>query len=148
VLEEAGHVVLATDLIDYGHDQNFGRVDFLELGHAPGRVEVIVTNPPYKLADEFVRHALILPEIRRVVMLLRLGFLEGKKRSDLIDKGRLARVYPFANRLPMMHRDGWTGPRSRSAMPIAWFVWDADHVGPPTIKRIVWKPEENIYARR
>ena len=54
-------------------------------------------------ADEFVRHALTL--VPRVVFLLRLAFLEGVGRSDVIDGGQLARVYVFRNRLPMMDRE-------------------------------------------
>jgi hypothetical protein len=46
-------------------------------------VGAIVTNPPYKLADQFVEHALTL--CPRVIMLLRLAFLESRRRSDLID---------------------------------------------------------------
>jgi hypothetical protein len=86
------------------------------------------------MANEFVRHALTL--CPHVVMLLRLNFLESTGRSDILDKGQLATVLPFRNRLPMMHRDGWTGPKATSATPFAWFVWNRHHAGPPTIHRI------------
>jgi hypothetical protein len=48
----------------------------------------------------------------------------------------------FRNRIPMMHRDGWAGPRASSAMPFAWFVWDRDHRGPPTISRLSTQPNQ------
>ena len=51
----------------------------------------------------------------RVVMLLRLAFLESKRRSGILDGGQLARVHVFRNRLPMMHRAGWAGPKASSA---------------------------------
>jgi len=38
--------------------------------------------------------------------------------------------------LPMMHRDGWTGPRAASAIAFAWFCWDRDHRGPAIVDRI------------
>lgn len=44
----------------------------------------------------------------------------------------------FRNRLPMMHRDGWAGPRASSAMPFVWFCWDRSHRGPATLHRISW----------
>jgi hypothetical protein len=70
-------------------------------------------------------------------MLLRLKFYEGQRRSGVLDDGRLVRVLQFKERLPMMHREGWTGPRIKdSAEAFAWFVWDAAHVGPPAITRI------------
>ena len=44
----------------------------------------IVTNPPYKYAQEFVEKALsIIPEGKKVAMFLKLTFLEGKARRAL-----------------------------------------------------------------
>ena len=51
-------------------------------------------------------HALSL--CPRVAMLLRLSFLESTRRNAILDDGQLARVHVFRNRLPNMHRDGWT----------------------------------------
>ena len=97
--------------------------------------DCIVTNPPYKLADQFVRHAITLAP--KVVMLLRLAFLEGVGRSDLVD-GALARVWVFRNRLPRMHRDGWTGRRATSTIAFGWFMFEA-HDGPIKLNRITWR---------
>jgi hypothetical protein len=135
-LRDAGHEVVATDLIDYGCPDSTGRIDFLMERRAPIGVEAVVTNPPYKLAGEFVEHALSL--VPHVVMLLRLAFLESERRSPILDSGRLARVLPFRRRLPMMHRDGWEGPRATSSIAFAWFVWDAAHNGACTLHRIDW----------
>ena len=93
----------------------------------------IVTNPPYGLAGEFVRHGLTI--CPRVCMLLRLAFLESERRSAILDNGWLARVHVFRKRLPMMHREGWTGPRASSAIAFAWFVWDREHEGPAQLDR-------------
>jgi hypothetical protein len=102
-------------------------------------VTTILTNPPYMHANEFVRHALTLAP--RVVMLLRLVFLEGQGRSDVLDNGQLARVYVFRNRLQGMHRDGWSGPRASTFMAFAWFCWDREHCGPTELRRISWEAE-------
>jgi hypothetical protein len=150
-LREAGHLVFATDLVDYGCPTSQSGVDFLMEHRAPPGVETIVTNPPFKLALEFVEHAITL--CPRVIMLLRLGFLEGgdngegvplgfrnqrkRRRSLVLDGGKLSRVYVFRNRLPMMHRVGWEGPRiTQSAVAFCWFVWDWHHKGPPQLFRI------------
>ncbi len=140
VLRIAGHEVLASDLVDYGQPSHFYGRDFLMEHVAPEGCEAIVTNPPFKLADEFVRHALRL--VPRVYMLLRLAFLESERRRDILDGGGLSRVHVFRNRLPMMHRDGWTGPRASSATPFAWFVWDRAHVGSTELHRISWEATE------
>lgn len=141
VLCHAGHYVHASDLVDYGSwDGEYGEcefgVDFLLETRAPIGCEAIVMNPPYKLADQFVRHAITL--VPKVYALLRLAFLEGTRRSDLVD-GTLSRVYVFRNRLPRMHRDGWTGSRATSTIAFGWFVFEQGHTGPVQLSRITWK---------
>jgi hypothetical protein len=139
VLRAAGHQVYATDLVDYvSPDQDAHGIDFL-MEFAVPDIASIVTNPPFKLADDFVRHALLL--CPRVYMLLRLAFLESDGRSDILEGGRLRRVYVFRERLPMMHRAGWNGPRASSALAFAWFVWDRQHRGPPELHRISRGPQ-------
>ena len=56
VLRAAGHRVIASDIAFYG-PTHFGGRDFL-LEPLPPQYECILTNPPYKLAAAFVRHAL------------------------------------------------------------------------------------------
>lgn len=138
VLREAGHQVYASDLVDYASpDQDEAGVDFLMERTSP--FDTIVTNPPFKLAGEFVEKALKLAP--KVYMLLRLAFLESEKRRNILDNGALARVHVFRKRLPMMHRDGWTGPKTgNSGMAFAWFVWDRNHVGGTELRRISWEP--------
>jgi hypothetical protein len=137
ILRDAGHDVVATDLIDYGYGD--AGIDFLAERRTPSPVMAIVTNPPFKLADQFVRHALRL--CPKVVMLLRLAFLESERRRDILEDGQLARVHVFRNRLPMMHRDGWDGPRATSATAFAWFVFYRDRTGPTELRRISWRHE-------
>lgn len=134
-LRSAGHEVYATDLVDYGCPDSSARVDFLMEQGAPYFIGAIVTNPPFKLATEFCEHALSMAWAPKVCMLLRLAFLESERRNWLLDKASLARVHVFRKRLPMMHRDGWEGPRAGSATAFAWYVWEHGHVGPPTLHR-------------
>jgi hypothetical protein len=138
VLRGAGYRVHASDLVDYGCPESDSRVDFLMERSAPHGVDAIVTNPPYKLAGDFVVHAFALG-VANVAMLLRIQFLESACRSSILDNGSLARVYVFSRRLPMMHRDGWDGPRAGSAFTFAWFVWEAGHSGPAELRRIAWE---------
>jgi hypothetical protein len=133
VLQGHGHIVIASDIFDYGFPLDFG-ADFLEITSPPADVVAIVTNPPYQQAEAFVAHALEL--CPRVIMLLRLAFYESERRTDILEERGLARVHVFRKRLPMMHRDGWTGPRSSSAIPFAWFCWDRDYHGPVVFDRI------------
>lgn len=90
VFEAHGFNVKATDLIDRGYGQ--GGVDFfLQNEQFDGD---IVTNPPYKYAQEFIEHALnIIPEGRKVCMFLKVQFLEGKGRKDLYENTPLPSIY-------------------------------------------------------
>lgn len=138
VLRESGRTVIATDLVDYGCPDSEARRDFLFETTAPQDCECIVTNPPYKLAGEFAERGLRM--VPKVVMLLRLGFLESERRRGILDGGQLARVHVFRNRLPRMHRAGWTGKESSSSIAFAWFVWEHGHNGPTELRRISWVP--------
>ena len=132
------HQVYATDLVDYDSpDQDQFGWDFLMETQLPIGVQAIVSNPPYKNAADFIRKALEL--CPKVIMLLRLAFLESSGRSDILDGGSLARVHVFRNRLPMLHRDGWKGPKATNTMAFAWFVWDRSHTGPTELHRISWE---------
>lgn len=141
VLRAAGHQVYATDLVDYrSRDQDMARWDFLMERQLPLGVQAIVTNPPFKNAESFVAHALKL--CPRVVMLLRLAFLESERRSQILDGGQLARVHAFRKRLPMMHRAEWEGRKASSSVAFAWFVWDQNHTGPTELRRLSWEATE------
>lgn len=96
VFEANGYNVRSTDLIDRGYGQ--GGVDFLkETAKWHGD---IVTNPPYKFATEFIYHALeLLEEGSKLVMFLKVQFLEGKERRKLYMKYPPARVWVSSSRL-------------------------------------------------
>ena len=147
-LRAAGHKVIATDLVDFGIPITapaYYRVDFLMEYKLPASVDLIVTNPTFKLAEQFVDRAIAL--CPKVIMLLRLAFFEagtGKQkkhrlRARVLDEIPPARIHVFRRRLPMMHRAGWEGRKANSGMAFAWFVWDRAHTGPTTIERISWE---------
>ena len=144
VLRSHGHEVIGSDLVDYGDPTCFYRHDFL-MEKLPRGCEAIVTNPPFKLVEQFVAHAIDLCPL--VIMLLRLAFLEAgagrtKKaalRRYVLDECPPTRIHVFRLRLPMMHRDQWAGRKTNSGMAFSWYIWDRSHTGPTTIDRISWE---------
>jgi len=125
VLREKKYDVISTDIVDRG----YGKLeDFLT---STRRVESIVTNPPFSLAQEFVEKALQLTD-HKVAMLLRLAFLETDKRYDLHMNSPLEWVYVFTSRLAM-YRDG-IKKKGNNAVTYAWFVWRHGYEGPPQIQ--------------
>lgn len=133
VLEAHGHKVFSTDLVNRGYGNDF--LDFLKYKPEKGRNGMdIITNPPYKYAQEFVEHALdISMESVKIAMLLKIQFLEGKKRRPLFDKHPPQTIYVFTERQECAKNGIFTGG---SAVCYAWFVWKKGHMGPTHIKWI------------
>jgi hypothetical protein len=76
-----------------------------------------------------------------VIVLLRLAFLEGARRSDILDN-HLIRVWIGKERLPMMHREGWAGKKINSgSIAYAWFVFGSggNYGEPIALRRMSWR---------
>lgn len=151
VLEDEGYDVQLSDLHDRGVTDRFGELqatgDFLQSRRSTeGDGPDIVTNPPYgEVLNDFVAHALREHRPRKMALLLNLNFICGfvdDSRNFVMDVNPPARIYAFKHRLPMMHREGWDGPKASSRMNTAWFVWERQDDGTygavTTMKRVDW----------
>ena len=132
VLRDHTPYVLSTDK----HDRGYGKVmDFMDAQNPDYRaiedkyIDLVMTNPPFNLAEEFIVRALCVSK-ERVAMLLRFQFLEGRGRLERLWNHRLAtlyrprhifmyakRVHMVMNRIPNRHDGG-------GSLTMAWFVWD------------------------
>jgi hypothetical protein len=79
----------------------------------PEPIAVVLTNPPYDYAEDFVARALATAP--RVAMLLRLDFLGSVRRSRFL-RATPPDVHPLPNRPSFVH-----GKTDR--YDYAWFVW-------------------------
>lgn len=134
VMEEYGHFVKSTDLINRGFGE--GGVNFLSNQIISWDGD-IVTNPPYSLAKEFVCKAIdIIKEGRQVAMFLKLQFMEGKGRKDLFDKYPPKIIYVSRSRINCAKNGNFKDQRisGGSAVCYAWFVWEKGFKGDPIIK--------------
>ena len=93
---------------------HWASTDFLTQDITPGTFDVVITNPPFYLAEEFVRKALSCST--HVAMLLRLAFLETRRREALHAE-HPSDVYVLSRRPSFMAN----GATDNSAY--AWFVW-------------------------
>ena len=128
VLQEFGATVIATDVFDYsGGDParwpaGWSHVqDFLdELAEAPV-ADWIVTNPPFKVADQFALRALMLA-LKGSALLVRTSWLEGGSRfRDVFEPYPPAIIAQFAERVPMVK--GRWDPSADTATSYCWVVW-------------------------
>ena len=127
VLKDAGHIVTSSDIEHRGYGS--GGVDFLV--QKAGRAPNIVTNPPYRLVEPFIRQGLTL-STGKLALLLRLACLEGQKRRQIFETTPIARVWVFSKRLNFK-RPGWVDTGSGGMVAYAWFVWEHGYTGKPTV---------------
>lgn len=132
VLYTEGIPTVGTDLLDYGHPDITPNKNFLAETQIPEGCGAIITNPPYNLAEEFVRHALKLSEngCCFVAMLLRHEWDCAAGRSDLFsEKSR------FYAKIVLTARPRWIrGSTGSPRHNYAWYLWDTHPGGlPPKI---------------
>lgn len=123
------------DLIFRGY--GIGGIDFLTFVPQK-KYQDIVTNPPYKLFNEFLVKSLEIAT-HRVYFFGKLVALEGIQRSYLLEKSPLKYVYVFRSRQQPLQGgseiDPITGKRwAGNTMAFAWFVWEQGYSGEPIIK--------------
>ncbi len=133
VLEKRGYEVIGTDLVNRGGYGLNKSVDFLKTEERNLDIDII-TNPPYKYAQEFVEKAIdVIAEEHKVAMFLKLTFLEGKSRRKMFDENPPKKVYVFSSRVNCA-KNGEFNKYPSSAVAYAWFIWEKGFKGKPTIE--------------
>jgi hypothetical protein len=131
-LAEYFEEVRSSDAHDYGYGR---RRDFLTYQFETASVDWVITNPPFRLAEEFVARALQIAR-RGVAILARTVFLESVGRYE-----RLFREMPptkfaqFTERVPMIK--GRLDATASTATGYAWLVWEMGATEPG---RLLWVP--------
>lgn len=128
----------AVDLVDRGFPNTYVE-DFLKASFDT-KFDWIVTNPPYKLAKEFIEKSLtLLKDNGHIAMFLKIQFLEGVARKAFFEQYPPKTIYVFSKR-----QNPWrngepldeNGKKWSSTMCFAWFVWEQGFHGDPIIKWI------------
>lgn len=133
VLKNRGYIVKSTDLIDRGYGK--GNVDFLQTKEIHNGD--IITNPPYKYAQQFVEHALeIVPEGQRVAMFLKLTFLESINRRELFNRYPPELIYVSSRRLQCAKGGDFDTYKQGvgTAVAYGWFIWRKGFTGEPRVR--------------
>jgi hypothetical protein len=128
VLKDHGYDVVSTDLVWRGYGEKHP-IDFL-MEYKP-LAPNIITNPPFKNANDFIKLACAL-STGKVAFLLRLACLEGSARRKIFETTPLARVWVFSKRLTMW-RNGVKTSDAGGTVAFAWFVWESGFTGKPTL---------------
>jgi hypothetical protein len=129
VFKNKGFEVISTDLINRGYGE---QLDFLQSDLV---ADNIVTNPPYKLALDFLLKAKKQGR-KKIAMFLKTVWLESDSRYDMFQDTEfpLKTVYQFSKRVSLYK--GGVKMKNSGMIAYAWYVWDKDYVGKPTIEWI------------
>lgn len=110
-----------------------------EIPNPRNKPKVIVQNPPFKLALEFVQHSLeLLNNGELLFSLHRIQFLEGLERFENLYKNKYKRpkyVFVFTKRVSCITPD--IENKGKNAVCFAWFMWQKGYRGSTQIKWIV-----------
>lgn len=133
-LGEYAKTVFASDVHDYGwgHCVHDFLMPFKPL--LAESIDWVITNPPFRLGEQFVRRAL---EVSNVAMLVRSVFIESVGRyENLFSKTPPAVMAQFVERVPMVK--GRLDKTASTATSYCWLVW-YQGVGRHTT-RLQWIP--------
>lgn len=124
VFEAHGYSVKGTDIESRGYGvvlDFFMSADLL----APN----IVTNPPFKLLNEFIeRCAAFQPE--KFALLAKLQAIETIDRTYLLEQTGLTRVWVFRARQTIW-RNGIAATKNGGMIAFCWLVWERGYKGAP-----------------
>lgn len=110
--------VEASDVYDYG--AGFAVVDYL-FGPLPEKVDFTITNPPFRLAEQFIERMAATSRCGFAVI-VRTAFLESVGRFEkLFSVNPPSHVLQFSERV-VMHK-GKLSPDGSTATAYAWLVW-------------------------
>jgi hypothetical protein len=128
VLHEYFGEVRSSDAYSYG----YGSVrNFLMHPYATNASDWVITNPPFRLAEEFVLRALNVARIG-VAIIARTVFLESVGRYEAIfTKYPPTKFAQFCERVPMVR--GRLEKTATTATGYAWFVWEKGRRSPPQL---------------
>jgi hypothetical protein len=131
-LTEYFYEVQSSDIHAYG----YGEVaNFLTAPIQAGSVDWVITNPPFRLAEDFVKRALLVAN-RGVAILARTVFIESVGRyREIFERTPPARFAQFTERVPMVK--GRLDAKVSTATGYAWIVWEKNVTTGPCL---MWVP--------
>lgn len=143
ILEQRGYNCIYSDIKDRSTPEyplkytGMLNKDFLKEYVYPLKynVGVILTNPPYSLATEFIEHALdILPDNGLYIALMNITYLAGQKRYNRVYQfGGLRELYIFKKRVECWKNGEKPKDKCGSIANYAWYVFQKGYKGQPVI---------------
>lgn len=111
--------------------------DFLRF-NVMAKYDLVYGNPPYSLAEQFIRHSFdLIQDKGYIYFLLRLSFLEGMKRGKgLFKEFPIKRVY-ICSRRPSFYSTN--GKHTTDTLAYAMFLWQKGYAGKTELSFLDWE---------
>ena len=140
VLKEYFGEVRSSDAYQYG----YGAVrNYLDVPYEANAVDWVITNPPFRLAQDFVHRSLVVAR-RGVAVLVRTVFIESVGRyRNLFEKTPPTICAQYTERVPMVK--GRLDRKASTATGYAWLIWKKPLSGST---RLVWIPPSRKASER
>lgn len=125
------------DLVDRGYkDTTIG--NFLDMDFED-RFDTIITNPPYKYAQDFCEKCLsLLEDDGKLALFLKIQFLEGLSRKKLFDEHPPKYIYVFRRRIQVFPSGQPVNPKTgkhwNSLLTSAWYIWEKNSQSEPIVR--------------
>lgn len=126
--------IYSSDLIDRGY--NKGGINFLTHDYKDKKFCNIITNPPFKFAEEFIRKSLDITT-DKVLILCKIQLLESKQRSKMFNETPLKYIYVFTNRQATWMNGQEVDEKGKpwsTTMCLAWYIWEHGYKGEPIMR--------------
>lgn len=134
VLEAHGHEVTSSDLMHTGYGE--GGIDYLQTREINPRFydfDAVITNPPFSLAEQFIRRA--LRDAPLVAMFLPNNYWHAESRRVLFESRPPMAVLALTWRPAFLEKERGKSPLSN----FIWTVWNDIYTG-PTLYKLLPKP--------
>ena len=133
VLKNHGYNVISTDIVNRGYGDYF--FDFLTTKGKNKKWDIL-TNPPFKYAEQFIKHSLDIQEDGYyTIMFLKIQFLEGQKRKEMFEEAPPKFVYVNSAR-QLCAMNGEFEKYNATALCYCWFVWQKGYTGETIVRWI------------
>jgi len=134
-------IIWSTDLVDRGYPyskyiQKPVTIDFLNDKTLLPEADLIITNPPFSLVNDFIKVGLNNTN-RFLVYLCKIQLLETIERKGIFENSPLRYVYVHSKRQATWKNGEPLDPKGKkwaTTMCLAWFVWDKEYDGEPIIR--------------
>jgi len=138
-LKKQKYKVFSSDLINRGYGDtplDFTKTNLKHYGD-------ILTNPPFKLAEEFIEKGMsLINKGNKLILFLKIQFIEGQKRRELFRKYNIKFIYAHSSRQQCSMNADFKNLKATTQF-YAWYIFEKGYTGDTILRWIDSKEMED-----